>query len=183
MKIYQYKKYISIVLFLVCVTGMAHGAEDDISSRIRAEHPPEEKPYEFPQWAKDLRRADIIAFGVFPFVWFLSTIIIDVQRVVEHNGDQSYYTGIFTQLFNSSTDLHEWGSAEYKKSFAISGILCVTIALTDYLIVRTKRSRAEKKARARQASDPDIKRTPLRGVPLSAIESVSPLVPPAPEGN
>jgi hypothetical protein len=178
MKIKYRQKKIAIILLLVCAAGAAHGAEDSISSRIRTEHPPEEKPYQFPQWAKDLRRADIIAFGVFPFAWFVSTIMIDAQRVAGHDGDMSYYTGLFTQLINGSSTVKAWGTDEYINSFTVSGALCVSVALTDFIIIKIKRSRAEKKAREQQGREAEIKRTPLRGVPLGEIEPVSPLLPP-----
>jgi hypothetical protein len=176
------KKLILMVLFLVCTAGTVYGAGEDISTRIRTEHPPEEKPYEFPQWAKDFRRADIIAFGVFPFAWFISALAIDVQRMAEHNWDKSYYTGLFTQLLNpDSSSVHAWSGDEYRNSFAISGILCASVAITDFMIIKIKRSNAEKKVRARQAAEPDIRHTPLRGVPLSEIDSIPPLI--QPEGN
>ncbi|WP_455381447.1 hypothetical protein [Salinispira pacifica] len=37
-------------------------------------------PDEFPQWARDLRRAEIITIGVFPFAYFYTNAMYDLGR-------------------------------------------------------------------------------------------------------
>ncbi len=45
---------------------------------------------EFPLWAKDLRRAEIITFGSFPFTLFFSTIGMDTYLWATHDWDPRY---------------------------------------------------------------------------------------------
>ena len=47
-------------------------------------------PAEFPDWQKDLRRAEIISFGALPFVTFMASVYYDVFRYYDHVQDESY---------------------------------------------------------------------------------------------
>lgn len=47
-------------------------------------------PDEFPDWQKDLRRAEIISFGALPFVTFMASIYYDVYRYYDHAQDEAY---------------------------------------------------------------------------------------------
>jgi hypothetical protein len=154
------------------------GRGSDINKRIIEEHPEAEKPFEFPQWARDIRRADIIAFGVFPFTWFIASIIVDAERCSRLNPDlpsdqfvstffSRYYTGIGT-----SGKAVPWGNDEYNKALLYAGILSVSVALTEFIIIKIQRSKSSKKNKARQAVDSKIIRTPL-----SEINYISPSSP------
>lgn len=47
-------------------------------------------PAEFPEWQKDLRRAEILAFGALPFITFFSSIYYDLYRYGTHDWDEAY---------------------------------------------------------------------------------------------
>lgn len=47
-------------------------------------------PDEFAPWQKDLRRAEIIAFGSLPFVTFMTSLGYDVYRYYTHNQREEY---------------------------------------------------------------------------------------------
>jgi hypothetical protein len=111
---------------------------------------------EFPQWAKDLRRGEIVAFGSFPFAFFFATISMDLYRSANHGWDRRY----------APWPVKPAGSIDMTKdeqiltlSLAAGG--AVLIALTDYAIVRYKRSKAEQRSRELPAGTPIIIRKPL----------------------
>ena len=44
----------------------------------------------FPQWAKDLRRGEIITFGAFPFTYFFTSLVYDTYRCANNGWDTRY---------------------------------------------------------------------------------------------
>ncbi|MDR3302469.1 MAG: hypothetical protein LBT01_08105 [Spirochaetaceae bacterium] len=156
-------KMVFFFLFILSVANMLPlSAQESISSRIVTEHPPEQKPFEFPQWAKDLRRADIIMFGVFPFAWLFTSIFVDIGRAADHNWDWSYYTGI-----GSSSDSKPWANEDYEKALWISAVAAVSVAIIDFVIIKIKRSREAKRARNTAPNESEVIRSPIGETPIS----------------
>ncbi|MDA3939587.1 MAG: hypothetical protein PF693_09790 [Spirochaetia bacterium] len=57
---------------------------------IFGESLPDYEPYEekeFPKWARDLRRGEIIFFGTIPFTFFISSFSFDLYRYASNNFD------------------------------------------------------------------------------------------------
>jgi len=92
---------------------------------------------EFPQWAKDLRRGEIIAFGAFPIVVFFSRIIMDLYRMSQHDWDRKYAPWPATAP--GAVGLTE---NEIKTLFTIAGSISVAVAVADHFIIRHKRKKA-----------------------------------------
>lgn len=92
---------------------------------------PEAVPYgpaEFPQWQKDLRRAEIISFGALPFVTFFASIYYDVYRYYSHNQESGYLPWPFKKS-DSSVAVSE---NEQKKIVLYSAGISVGVALFDF---------------------------------------------------
>lgn len=47
-------------------------------------------PAEFPDWQKDIRRAEILSFGALPFITFMASIYYDIFRYIDHDGNEGY---------------------------------------------------------------------------------------------
>ncbi|MDR1411133.1 MAG: hypothetical protein LBI91_02870 [Spirochaetaceae bacterium] len=120
---------------------------------------PKQKP-EFPQWALDLRRFDIIMFGSFPFTYWFASTGMDLYRSSQHNWDTRYapWPVKSAGAINMTTD-------EYKitLAFAIGG--SILAALADHIIVRVKRNRAAREAARLAPGDAIITRTPRTAEP------------------
>jgi hypothetical protein len=114
----------------------------------------------FPQWAKDLRRGEIVAFGSFPFAFFFATISMDLYRSATHGWDRRYAPWPVKPA--GSIDMTE---DEQILTLSLAAGGAVLIALTDYAIVRYKRSKAEQRSRELPAGTPIIIRKPLSGEP------------------
>ena len=111
----------------------------------------------FPQWGKDLRRGEIIAFGAFPFAYFFTNFGIDLYRCRNNDWDRRYAPWPFDAA----------GSIDKTKDERIMTISiaaggAVLIALVDYTIVRYKRSVQEREIRNLPPGTPIIIRTPMR---------------------
>jgi hypothetical protein len=93
----------------------------------------------FPQWAKDLRRAEIVAFGSFPFTIFLASFTMDTIRFANNSWDTRYAPWPIRSAggieMNTNQRLITIGAA------AAGSVL---ISLADHLIVRYKRNKAER---------------------------------------
>jgi hypothetical protein len=111
---------------------------------------------EFPQWTKDLRRGEIVAFGSFPFAFFFATLSIDLYRSATHGWDRRYAP--WPAKPAGSIDMTK---DEQILTLGLAAGGAVIIALTDYSIVRYKRSKAEQRSRELPAGTPIIIRKPL----------------------
>lgn len=106
---------------------------------------PEPKPYEkeeFPQWLKDLRRAEIITFGSLPFVTFSASIYYDVYRYYDHDKQSGYEPWPFKKG-STAVALSE---DEQKKILAVSACVSVGVALVDFGFRAVRRAIRERKA-------------------------------------
>lgn len=95
----------------------------------------------FPQWAKDLRRTEIITFGSLPFVTLWTTV-----------GYSLYEYGEFKNPLDKSTD--SFTEDDQWKIIKISALTCVGLGFTDLVINLIARSRKESKLRKLQEMAP-----------------------------
>ncbi|MDR1390246.1 MAG: hypothetical protein LBJ31_09765 [Treponema sp.] len=89
-----------------------------------------------PQWAKDLRRAEIVFFGSAPFTFFFARFVFDIARSGYHNWDTRY----------APWPVRSGDSVSLKKKDVVIIISAafstsLVLAITDYLIVRNERKK------------------------------------------
>ena len=121
----------------------------------------------FPQWTKDLRRGEIVAFGSFPFTMFFSSFFMDIYRASNNDWDMRYapWPVKAAGAVNMTQDEH----------FLVLGIAIgssILIAVADHFIVRYQRNKQERKIQNLPAGTPIIIRKPLE----SSSEE-SPIIP------
>jgi len=109
----------------------------------------------FRPWAKDLRRAEIVAFGSFPFLYFFSNFGFDTYRWSNNGWDTRYAPWPITSAGSV-------GQTQSEKIIVlgVAAGASVLIALIDHGIMRYKRNRLERESRIEELS-PIIVRTPL----------------------
>jgi hypothetical protein len=76
-------------IFAISLTLAAGSFADDAAAKTSATAAPYASE-EFPEWARQLRRAEIIGFGIFPFSVFFSTVGCDLYRFASHGFDMIY---------------------------------------------------------------------------------------------
>lgn len=111
----------------------------------------EEVKEEFPLWARDLRRAEIVAFGSLPFTLFLSRIGVDTWRWSNNSWDMQYAPWPL-----KGTSAVDMTSDEARASIAIAFGISTLIAIADHLIVRHKRTQAQVQAQKRPRATLEI---------------------------
>jgi hypothetical protein len=110
----------------------------------------------FPQWAKDLRRGEIIAFGSFPFAYFFTNFFYDTYRCATNGWDTRYAPWPV-----KSSDAVEKTQQEQFVALGIAAGGAVLIAVADHIIVRYKRNKALEEIRHLPEGTPIIIRRPL----------------------
>jgi hypothetical protein len=123
----------------------------------------------FPQWARDLRRGEIIAFGAFPFMMFFSILSVDLYRSATHNWDSRYYPWPVKPPGAIEMDRDEH---TLTLGIAIGGSL--VIALADHLIIQVKRARAAKQRLDLPEGDLIILRKPWQSEEVGEGEEAPP---------
>jgi hypothetical protein len=112
----------------------------------------------FPLWVKDLRRAEIVAFGSFPFTMFVSTFAMDTWRFFEygHGQDNRYAPWPF-----KSAGAVDMSVDEHKKVLFAALMGSLAVSLADQIILQIKRASARKRALELPEGSPIVVRRPL----------------------
>jgi len=119
----------------------------------------------FPQWAKDMRRWDIIAFGSFPFSIFMVTFFSDIFRWNDANGmDFSEAGRRYAPWPLKSAGAVEMTKEEYERTLWLAAGLSAAVAVTDLIIVLIKRNRERRRIEAIPSGNVIINKSPY-GVP------------------
>jgi hypothetical protein len=110
----------------------------------------------FPRWSKDLRRAEIVAFGTFPFTMFIAITIMDSWRYATHGWDQRYAPWPI-----KGAGAIDMSAGEHKNVMLYAAMGSLVLAFADFVIVQIRRSSPKQKTQFLPAGTPIIIRTPL----------------------
>ncbi|OQX29436.1 MAG: hypothetical protein B0D92_03705 [Spirochaeta sp. LUC14_002_19_P3] len=116
------------LLLLIFITALGAMAWGQIKPPDKPIIPEEYDPAEFPQWAHDIRRFEVIAFGSFPVTYFLSSLIYDITILAINNGSPEYELG------------SQRGEDDLAIIIGAAGIVSVGIATADLIITLIKRN-------------------------------------------
>jgi hypothetical protein len=115
-----------------------------------------------PQWVRDLRRWEIVAFGTIPFAMFTATFGMDMYRWNNANGmDFSDAGRKYAPWPLKSAGAFTMESQEMEQTLIIAASLCVSVAVADLIITLIKRHKAQKRAEALPHNATTINRSPL----------------------
>ena len=135
------KRLVSIVLCFVFFSNMLFAASS--SEDTTAE------PYgddEFPQYALDLRRTEIITFGSIPFVLLQSTIVYSFWRYYDHGFSSDYIPNPLAK----SSSAAGLDTDEQKMLLKSTAAICIGLGITDLIIQLIKRHRSKSNTRKKE---------------------------------
>ncbi len=124
-----------------------------LTAPLQAQESPEDTeslepvPYsedEFPQWAKDLRRAEIITFGALPFVTAGATVGYSTFQYLSGSRDS------FPNPFDKNNG---YSTGEIVGIVGASLGVSATVGLTDFIISYVQRKKAERQQALQEAED------------------------------
>ena len=110
----------------------------------------------FPQWTKDLRRGEIVAFGSFPFAMFFSSFFVDTFRMINNGWDRRYAPWPF-----KGAGAVGMTKQEQMTTLGIAAGGSVAIAVADYFIVRHRRKKLAQEIQSMPEGTPIIIRQPM----------------------
>jgi hypothetical protein len=137
-----FKRFLCGVFFIAfAVSVYAQTELENVRITTATIDPIPKQKSEFPQWALDLRRFDIILFGSFPFTYWFASTAMDTYRSSQHNWDTRYapWPVKSAGAVNMTND-------EYGITLACAAAGSMLMALADHLIVRSKRNKAAREA-------------------------------------
>ncbi|MDR1247965.1 MAG: hypothetical protein LBK63_01565 [Treponema sp.] len=130
------RKALATLLLVLFCAHMAYSQSAAVGASAKTTEPLKTA---YPQWVRDLRRAEIIAFGAFPFAMFFSILGMDLYRSATHDWDSRYYPWPA-----KGPGAIEMDTDQHLLTLGIAATGSLIIALTDHLLLRDKRIRAEK---------------------------------------
>jgi hypothetical protein len=134
----------SLILFILILTPFYNAAAQ--SSVITEEEIKVFNTTGLPQWVKDLRRWDIIAFGTFPFSMFLASFFNDLYRWNKANGmDFSNEGRRYAPWPFKSAGAVDPTSREFRNDILLAVGFSVTLAFTDLLIVKIRQNKERRR--------------------------------------
>lgn len=106
-----------------------------------------------PQWAKDVRRWDIVAFGTFPFSMLFTTFFHDMYRWNKANSmDFSSEGRRYAPWPFKSAGAVEMTNKEFKRNILMAAGLSATLAFTDLLIVKLRQNKERRRIESKPPS-------------------------------
>jgi hypothetical protein len=117
-----------------------------------------------PQWSKDLRRGEIVAFGSFPFTFFFTTFFMDIYRSSNHDWDRRYAPWP-VKAAGAVNMTHE----EQILTLGVAIGSSILVAVADHLIVRYQRNKQEREIRNLPEGTPIIIRQPMESSPEETL--------------
>ena len=158
-----------IVAALVCAAFLSTAVFAEAKSEDTTPVPYEKE--EFPQWAHDLRRAEIITLGSLPFVLLRSTIVYSFWRYYDNDYSSSY----FPNPLSKTSEGAGLDTDEQKMLLATSAAISVGIGLTDFVIQLFRRhSKKSKERRLQREAEKNIQIEPVE----HSEEEFSDMLPP-----
>jgi hypothetical protein len=149
------KKIIALLLLLTVVAFLAP-AQTSGTTTTTSDTPT------VPQWARDLRRGEIVLFGSFPFSMFTVTFITDMVRWNDKNGlDFSEVGRKYAPWPLKSAGAIAMTNEEQIRTITLAVGVSGVFALADFVIVQVKRHVARRRAEALPVGTAIITRTPL----------------------
>jgi hypothetical protein len=155
------RKAVAALLLIIFCASTAYSQSSTAKGTSATTAEPSKTVY--PQWVRDLRRGEIIAFGSFPFMMFFSIMGMDLYRSATHNWDSRYYP--WPAKGPGAIDMD---TDEHLLTLGIAATGALAVALADHLIVRYKRVKAEKERLNLPEGDVIILRRPWPPEEVSA---------------
>lgn len=122
------KRFIGVGLILAVAAGSLL-AQDEAA-------PAPYEPEEFPQWARDLRRGEIIALGVFPIAYLATTIAYDLFRFGRESAVSGRIAVEYAPLFFAPPDAPGYSKEERRGVLVASLSLSTLVAVADFVLGR-----------------------------------------------
>ncbi len=122
---------LGVLIALLAVTTAAYGQNEGKDAS-----PSDYQPSEFPDWVRELRRAEIVGFGALPFTVFFAITIVDSYRYATHGWNPAYAPWPL-----KSAGAIAMTEIEAVTAFSTGVIAAAAVAALDWLLVRLRENK------------------------------------------
>ncbi|MDR1909836.1 MAG: hypothetical protein LBQ35_08000 [Spirochaetaceae bacterium] len=119
---------------------------------------------EFPQWLRDLRRGEIIAFGAYPFAMFFTGVVLDTYKWGYYD-NFSWDNRRYAPWPLKPAGAAQLSNSEFLQVMGIAAGVAVFVAVTDHILLRLRRARAAREAERLAPGEMRIERRPWPEAP------------------
>ncbi|MGM0674085.1 MAG: hypothetical protein ACQETQ_05255 [Spirochaetota bacterium] len=126
-------KLVSLVLVLFATASLLCAQENGANTE-----PEPYTPEEFPRWARDLRRGEIIALGSFPLVLLFSNVAYDAVRFGRESLRAGEWNYTYAPWFFGPPDKPPLTEDERVGVILTAAGISVSVALVDFIIGRIR---------------------------------------------
>jgi hypothetical protein len=137
-------------IFLLCVSATVLPAQSGGEAGSVGTSPEPYSPDEFPGWARDLRRGEIIALGSFPVVLLLANVGYDAVRFGRESLEAGEWNYTYAPWFFGPPDKPPLTEDERIGVLLTAAGMSVGVALVDFIVGRI---RADGRAAGRPGAD------------------------------
>ncbi|MDR0376147.1 MAG: hypothetical protein LBH85_10605 [Treponema sp.] len=148
-----YKKFF-LILPLVAGISLSAQTTNTVQDAIRIDSK------DFPQWAKDIRRFDVVAFGAFPFAFFTASFVTDSIRWAQFSGDMKYAPWPL-----KGAGAYDPSAEEKMQIIGVAAGISLFVALADFVVIHIKRHNEKQKSARTPDNQPVIIRRPSSPAP------------------
>jgi hypothetical protein len=169
------KRLLLVLLLACCACGGLFGQSASASATTASSGAVTPEPYkasEFPGWALDLRRFEIVSIGAFPFVIFVASETFDLCRfcfgksyglTLSKIGTENPFVvtsvtagdGIYAPWPVKSSSSYSTTGDEKALTIVVAAVLAIGVGVADYLIVKAQeRANLRRKAAMRSEAPP-----------------------------
>lgn len=127
----------AVAAFLVIL--LAVGSVPLLPAQTDPDEPVPYDPQEFPQWSRDLRRAEIVGLGAFPVAMILSSLGYQVGRYAYYAISSPSTSAEYAPGFLTPGTGPQFSSEERVGLIVSGAVISAGIALADYLLGRRER--------------------------------------------
>ena len=165
------KLFFVMVIFSLLLTHVFN-ADAQTQTQTQTQRSPQTfDTTDFPQWAKDLRRWNIITFGAFPFGMFYTRMITDFYRWNENSGmDWSEQGRRYAPWPLTSAGAVPMTKEEFERTLMIAAGFAMTVAFTDLIIINVRRNAERRRIESMPAGRATINRFPYGIINEEIIE-------------
>lgn len=135
---------LSFLLLLSPIWAQESGAEEEQEESEGVEPVPY-SPEEFPGWARDLRRGEIIALGSFPVALILTNVGFRLGRFTVESVKRGEFAQEYAPAFASPEQRAGLDDQQQLGLLLTAGAISVAVALADYLLGRREERRAQRR--------------------------------------
>lgn len=143
-------KLLALFLSLLLLAAPVWSQEGDGEERNEEEEGVEPIPYspdEFPGWAHDLRRGEIIALGSFPVALILTNLGYRLGRFTVESIKRGEFAQEYAPAFTTPEQRAQLNDQQQLTLLLSAGVISIGVAVADYLLGRREERRANERRR------------------------------------